>query len=648
MRRLILGIGGIILLNFYISAGTISGIVTDSTSGDPIDGASVIASSRTGGVTVADTVTSGTDGTYEALELAAGNYTIIISATDYQTFTQRNVAIDADTTIDAALVPIPPAIGVIGGTVTDSVSGDPIDGAMVIVSSGFGGSATADTVTTGADGTYEVTELAAGNYTVTISATDYRNFSQRNVAVSADEITVDAALVVLPPAIGVIGGTVTDSVSGDPIDGAMVIVSSGFGGSATADTVTTGADGTYEVTELAAGNYTVTISATDYRNFSQRNVAVSADEITVDAALVVLPPAIGVIGGTVTDSVSGDPIDGAMVIVSFGFGRSATADTVTTGADGTYEVTELAAGNYTVTISATDYRNFSQRNVAVSADEITVDAALVALPPAIGVIGGTVTDSVSGDAIEGARIVVSMGFGGSATADTVITGVDGTYEVTELAAGNYTVTISMTDYRTFTQRNVAVNADEITVDAALVALPPSIGVIAGTVTDSASGDAIEGATVVVSMGFGGTATADTVTTGADGTYEVTELAAGNYTVRVTMQGYRTSIQRNVAVSADTVTADAALTASNLAVLNPLSLTQKANGIFVMNNQLFVNSTAKSAELRFFQINGSLIYKTVVKQGTTALHFPGKKSSGKPIMAVLKSDAKLYVNKILAP
>jgi hypothetical protein len=82
--------------------------------------------------------------------------------------------------------------------------------------------------------------------------------------------------------IGDVGGTVTDAVSGSPLQGVEVAA---FLGSAPDDTRQTLADGTYQHL-LEEGSYSLVFSAPDYRTLTLNNVQVVAGEHTSrDAAL---------------------------------------------------------------------------------------------------------------------------------------------------------------------------------------------------------------------------------------------------------------------------------------------------------------------------------------------------------------------------
>ena len=73
----------------------------------------------------------------------------------------------------------------------------------------------------------------------------------------------------------------------------------------------------------------------------------------------------GTITGTVTDSTSGDPIPGVNVLVE------GTEQGAATGADGTYEITSVEPGTYTVTASFVGYEEETEQGVEVQEGQTT-------------------------------------------------------------------------------------------------------------------------------------------------------------------------------------------------------------------------------------------------------------------------------------
>jgi len=164
-------------------------------------------------------------------------------------------------------------------------------------------------------------------------------------------VTVEAQP--LPPP-GHIAGTVKDAATGNPIVGANVSTSSHFD--------LTNVSGKYNITNLTAGTYSVTASATGYQTASQTAVAVVSGQTTSLNFTLTLVPTTGHVTGTVTDESTGNPIQGANI--------TADGHSVLTSASGAYDI-ELQAGTYTVTVSAAGYDESSETGVIVTAGQST-------------------------------------------------------------------------------------------------------------------------------------------------------------------------------------------------------------------------------------------------------------------------------------
>jgi len=231
------------------------------------------------------------------------------------------------------------SLGTITGRVTDLFTGDPIAGATVTVDAVA--SATSEA------GYYWIPDVEPGTYMVAVSAAGYESSSE-TVTVLAGEITT--LNFELPPLPGTVNGTVTNSLTGEPVAGATVTAN---GYSAITDS-----SGAYVIPDVPIGTYTVTASAEKYVNQSKTATVTADTTTTLDFALV---PLNGTLSGVVTDSSTGNPISGATV--------TANGVSVSTGADGSYSI-ELAPGTYMVTVSAAGYESSSE-TVTVLAGEIT-------------------------------------------------------------------------------------------------------------------------------------------------------------------------------------------------------------------------------------------------------------------------------------
>ena len=363
---------------------------------------------------------------------------------------------------------------------------------------------------------------------------------------------------------------VTDAF-GNALNGQTVSVLAD-NGATTAPMVTTQPDGTVEisVTSQTAGVSTVTASINSSSLI--RNVTFVADVRTAQiASLEVMQDnaiADGAMANTlrvrVTDAF-GNALAGQTVSV-LADNSATTAPTVITEPDGTVEisVTSQTAGTSTVTASINN-SSLSQ-NVTFVADVRTAKIAdLVVIKDGSVADGATantlqvkVTDAF-GNALNGQTVSVMAGNGATVT-PTVITGPDGTVEIsaTSQTAGISTVTVTINN--SSLSRNVMFVADVRTAQIADLVVIKDGAVADGAmanmlqvkVTD-AFGNTLAGQTVSVLAGNGAT-TASTVTTQPDGTVEISVTSQTAGTSVVTASINNSSQSRNVTFIADVRTA----------------------------------------------------------------------------------------------
>ncbi len=568
------------------TANTLRARVTDAF-GNTLGGqtVSVLADN---GATVAPTVTTQPDGTVEisVTSQTAGTSTVTASINNSSLSQNVTFVADVSTAKIADLVVIKDGSEADGSTantlqvkVTDAF-GNALAGQTVSVMAG-NGATVAPTVITEPDGTVEisVTSQTAGTSTVTASI---NNSSQsRDVTFIADVRTAQIASLEVTQDNAVADGAMANTLRarvtdafGNALAGQTVSVMAG-NGATTAPTVTTQPDGTVEisVTSQTAGISTVT--ATINNSTLSQNVTFIADVRTAKIAdLVVIKDGSEADGSTantlrvkVTDAF-GNTLAGQTVSVLGGNGAT-TAPTVITGPDGTVEssVTSQTAGISTVT--ATINNSSLSRNVTFIADASTAQIAdLVVIKDGSEADGSTantlrarVTDAF-GNALAGQTVSVTAD-NGATLSPTVITGPDGTVEisVTSQTAGASTVTASINS--SSQSRNVTFIADVRTAQIASLEVRQDNSVADGAMANTlrvkvtdAFGNALAGQTVSVMAGNGATV-APTVITEPDGTVEisVTSQTAGISTVTATINS--SSQSRDVTFIADVRTAQIA-------------------------------------------------------------------------------------------
>ncbi|WP_291416507.1 S8 family serine peptidase [Actinophytocola sp.] len=179
------------------------------------------------------------------------------------------------------------------------------------------------------------------------------------------------------------------------------------------------------------------------------------------------------ISGTVTDAATGDPVDATLTIEPGG-------RTAVTGADGTY-TSRLTPGTYSVTVEAFGYEQATVSGVVVAEDNFAVaDVALTALPS--GQVTGAATLDESGQGIPGVTVRVL----GVPVDLSAVTGVDGTYTIPAVPAGDYRVAATHATFQAPAAVDVTVTAGAAArADFAFGVPPRSVAIVDSSATRAA-------------------------------------------------------------------------------------------------------------------------------------------------------------------
>ncbi|EMQ3535921.1 Ig-like domain-containing protein [Escherichia coli O157:H45] len=647
------------------TANTLRARVTDAF-GNALAGqtVSVLADNS---ATVAPTVITGPDGTVEISVISQTAGISAVTASINSSSQSRDVTFIADvrTAQIAELVVIKDGSEADGATantlqvkVTDA-NGNALAGQTVSVLAD-NGATTAPTVITEPDGKVEisVTSQTAGVSAVTASINN--STLSQNVMFIADIRTAQIAeLVVIKDGSEADGATantlrarVTDAF-GNALAGQTVSVLADNGATVT-PTVITGPDGTVEisVTSQTAGISAVTASINS--SSQSRDVTFIADVRTAQIAdLVVIKDGSEADGSTantlrarVTDAF-GNALAGQTVSVLADNGAT-VAPTVITGPDGTVEIslTSQTAGTSVVTVSINN-SSLSQSvtfiadvRTAKIADLVVIKDGSVADGATANTLRVRVTDAF-GNTLAGQTVSVTAG-NSAMVASTVITGPDGTVEisVTSQTAGTSTVTASINN--SSQSRNVTFTADvrtaqiaelEVTQDNA-VADGAMANMLRARVTD-AFGNALAGQTVSVFAGNGAT-TAPTVITEPDGTVEISVTSQTAGTSAVTASINSSSQSRDVTFIADVRTAKIA----DLVVIKDGSVADGA-----MANMLQVKVTDANGNVLAGQTvsmmagNGATVAPTVITEpdGTVEIPVTSQTAGASAVTASINSS-----------
>ncbi len=349
------------------NSGSISGQVTDATTGAFIPGATI--NIFQGVQLVASTLTDAS-GNYLVPNLAPGIYVANASALNYGTVIQGAVVQSGLNTFANFALPSEP--GAIVGHVTDIATTAPIPGTTIDVL--FGG-VLVSSVLTDSNGDYSIPGLSQGNYSVRAAAFGYQTALQLAAVTSNQTTIVNFDLQNQP---GGIIGNVTDQTL-LPIVGATVDV---FQGDLLIASTLTDSNGNYVIPSLGPGDYSVIASAPGFQLLVHPATVQANHPTVVDFILLTGP---GTLVGHVYDIETNLPVVGAIVNVYDGAGLVAASLTDNSGA---YSIPSLAPGSYSVSAAGFKYHIIFQTANIFANQTSVLDFYLLDPPtPPLDVVG---------------------------------------------------------------------------------------------------------------------------------------------------------------------------------------------------------------------------------------------------------------------
>jgi large repetitive protein len=367
-----------------------------------------------------------------------------------------------------------------------------------------------------------------------------------------------------------INGNVKDANTRAAVDSAVVSFAN-FSGTIVA--AITDTKGDYHIVNIpnqpASG--VLSISKTGYRPF-QASVENAATISTIDIALIPAGAGTARLTGTVTDQPTGNAVAGVQVALFVDEGKTVPTpyDTATTVANGTYTFDSLFANNniqYDVIVSKTGF--FPSANAAITLTSGQTRALNIALAPIgnkMGTIKGKITGAADQAAIADAKVALTQNTNGNweIVVDSTTTNQIGDFTFDSIPVANgYKLSVFAPGFASQYFGTFRVDSGvTITRNLILGVMVPPSSIIKGTVTDSASSNAVAGTQVILRMRSSSIwQSIDTAMTLANGTYSFNGLDVGEYSLIVGKTDYRTSTSNSImiTVNPDTITVNMALT-----------------------------------------------------------------------------------------
>jgi hypothetical protein len=328
---------------------------------------------------------------------------------------------------------------------------------------------------------------------------------------------------IMPPATNSVVGQVFSTAGNLPLSGVAVAID----GSDKA--TTTDAQGKFQLSGVPVSAQTLRFSLAGYQT---RTYSITVPSTTqFNLGNVMMSPAsatVTTLSGTVKDIDTQQLLAGVTLALD-----STPAVSVQTDSAGHYQISNLAAGSYTLTLSGTGY---TAQTVTVTLGEGSNLLQLVLrkqsnpspLPTGPATLGGQVVALGSGQPLAEVQVSVNQ-------APITTTTASGAFSLT-LPAGTYRLDYQAPGYLPLTQ-NVAVTAgSNVSIGQVKLAAQRSTTRLSGIVTDAQTQSPLAGATVQIVDGI-------STSTGADGRYVLDNITATQFDVRVSATGYDSGVTR---------------------------------------------------------------------------------------------------------
>ena len=522
-------------VNFTMTpnAGVISGKI--SSSGEPLSNTTVYAVNNTTKERIS--VVNNLDGSY-SFSIKSGNWYLKAVKPGFLTDSTSVKSVGPGQQLVNQNFSLVKNLTTIRGTITDGTN--PLRNVTVQVNGVDGNTFNQSTVTQ-VNGTFAFSIPAGKKYSLSALKDGYRtSTSSTDILVPEQTVTKDFSLSANPSSVS----GVVSAENATPISGAKVIAIDSNGNKY--DSTSTKSNGIY-LLGLNPGSYQLKVVKPGYSiGLKQTTLSIGQNLTGVNYTLA---ENFVFISGSVSDE-NGDPLEQVFVNLRKTGGGGASS---VTNQDGSFSFSGLTGGNYTIAISKS---GFIEKTILRSAKDGDYLAITEKLTEKNGAISGNITDT-NGNAL--ADVTVSA-ISESGNEYTVITDTKGSYEMSSLELGAYTITASIVGYTSDTEANTSISESSLTKTGINITdLVANNAVINASIKDLGSSTPLKNVQVSA-VGTKGSAFG---LTNASGVIQLTNLSPGTYSVISSKTGFKSdTTQINIPSSDPNVDVSRTLRANN--------------------------------------------------------------------------------------
>jgi beta-glucanase (GH16 family) len=530
----------------------ISNTVVGTVQLDGVNEAGVTVSLFTATGTLVATTTSDSNGAYSFTGMVPGSYQVGYTPPSGQAIDPAGpestvTGLTAPFTVAAGQTVTAPSGALIPNTVTGAVLLGGVGESGVTVSLFTATGTLVATTTSGSGGAYSFTGMAPGSYQVGYSAPSGQAIDpagpENTVTGLTAPFTVAAGQTVTAPSGALIPNTVEGTVQLAGVGEAGVTVSLFTATGTLVATTTSGAGGAYSFTGMAPGSYQVAYSPPSGQAIDPAGPENTATGLTapftVGAGQTVTAPSGALIPNSVTGTVLLAGVGESGVTVSLFTATGTLVATTTSGSNGAYSFTGMAAGSYQVAYSPPSGQTIDPAGPENAATGLTAPFAVTG-GPTTAPTGALVANSVVGDVLLAgvgeAGVTVSLFTAAGALVATTTSDNNGAYQFTGLAAGSYQVDYTPPSGQAIAPAGPESTATGLTAPFAVTGgqtTAPAGALVSNTVVGTVLLNGVGTAGVTVSLFTAAGALVATTTSGTGGAYSFTGMAAGSYQVGYT-------------------------------------------------------------------------------------------------------------------
>jgi YVTN family beta-propeller protein len=374
-------------------------------------------------------------------------------------------------------------------------------------------------------GFLEISGLAEGIYTLTVTSTDSTKAVRvENIQVLGSDVNL-RTLRLTP--VGSISGTVQLEGASDHSSIHVYVPGTSY------DAYTDSA-GNFTISGVPEGTYAVRAEKANYGTITMKDIPVLAGQDSVMDPFI-LPSVVGSVSGTFRLQSAGD-FTGILVTLRRDIG---TTYLTTTDSYGDYAFYDVPIGNYQLIATMPGYVS-QQSAETVATGTNTVSPKLLAINTNMGTLSGTITrNNIS---VHSGIQVIMAGTGYAAFTDE-----SGAYTLHNVPQGPYTVFVKADGYSAKRFENVQITKSQVTTLNAVLTAQSGVvgsetcGSIVGTVRYSDKTDHSG-----ISIKIEGTAI-PLAGTDQNGGFIINNVPSGNYTLLFTQANYKTVVVKGVEI-----------------------------------------------------------------------------------------------------